>query len=292
MIEGGSPPDKDPVPALGAGSSVAQALALARDADQRTDLRVLLGWALQRPSAWLLTHGNTELPAAGLARFNAAWAGRCAGQPVAYLTGAQEFHGLPFAVGPGTLIPRADTELLVDLTLQLCAASQVKHVLDLGTGSGAVALSLAVRRPSLHITATDCMPEALVWARRNSHALGVSDRVELVAGRWLNAVAHRQFDLIVSNPPYIAEGDPHLDQGDLRFEPRSALTAGADGLSDLREIARTAPAHLVAGGVLLLEHGYDQGASVRALLGQAGFLEVRTERDLGHQERVTLGFLR
>ncbi len=265
-------------------------LAQAQDADQRSDLRVLLSATLQQSFAWLYTHGDHVPDAALLQRFHQLWQARLAGQPVAYLLGQREFHGLPFLTSPAALIPRSDTEVLVDALLERLSATQALHVLDLGTGTGAIGLTLAVRRPVWRITLTDRSPAALALATRNAQALGVADRVRLLSGDWLRALpAGERFDAIASNPPYIADADPHLQQGDLRFEPAEALRAGPDGLADLQALAAGAPAHLRPGAWLALEHGHDQGPAVRSLLTASGLADVQTLRDLAGHERVGLG---
>ena len=275
--------------AAGGRLTVADALAMARSHDDRIDLRILLGHALGRPHSWLITHPDAELDGPARARFEDLWHRRRAGEPVAYLTGEREFHGLSFAVGPGVLIPRPETELLVDSALEHLPAGRHALAGDLGTGSGAVAVALAFRRPLLRVVATDLSMAALEIARGNASRLGVADRCSFVEGDWCAALAGGVFDALVSNPPYIAEDDPHLDQGDLRFEPRVALTSGPEGLDALTHIIRSAGRHLRAGGHLLLEHGYDQGEAVRTRLAMAGFAGIETRRDLAGIERVTLG---
>ncbi|MDF3873211.1 peptide chain release factor N(5)-glutamine methyltransferase, partial [Pseudomonas putida] len=208
---------------------------------------------------------------------------------VAYILGQQGFWKIDLEVAPHTLIPRPDTELLVETALELQPASPAK-VLDLGTGTGAIALALASDRPAWQVTAVDRVEEAAALAERNRQRLGLGN-AQVRVSHWFDSLAGERFDLIVSNPPYIAAADPHLVAGDVRFEPSSALVAGADGLDDLRVIAAQAPAHLLPGGWLLLEHGYDQAASVRALLAEQGFIEVASRTDLGGHERITLGRL-
>jgi len=251
----------------------------------RLDAHLLLGAVLGRSRSWLIAHDTDPVPAHDAARFSDWAARRADGEPVAYLLGEKEFHGLPLQVGPGVLVPRPDTETLVDWALELIAPDAPWRVLDLGTGSGAIALAVAHARPSSAVTAVDASPVALQTAQTNAQRLGLNLRG--LEGSWLAPVSGECFDLILSNPPYIAEGDPHLPA--LRHEPIEALTAGPDGLDDLRVIVRDAPAHLTAGGWLLLEHGHDQGAAVRDLLQAAGFDIVSTRRDLGMQERCTGG---
>ena len=252
------------------------------------DGELLLAEALGCSRSWLYAHPEAAVPAPAQARFEALLARRQAGEPVAYLRGRQGFWSLELEVGPATLIPRPETERLVELALARLPAGQPLRVADLGTGSGAIALALARERPQARIVATDASAEALTVARRNAARLGLG-RVEFRHGDWLVPLAEERFDLIASNPPYIEAGDSHLVQGDLRFEPPAALASGADGLDAIRVIVRDAGRHLHAGGWLLLEHGWRQGAAVRALLDAAGFSEVATERDLEGRDRVSLG---
>ncbi|MGE4367798.1 peptide chain release factor N(5)-glutamine methyltransferase [Thermomonas sp.] len=252
------------------------------------DGELLLAEALGRSRSWLYAHPEAPVPAPARARFGALLARRQAGEPVAYLLGRQGFWSLELEVGPATLIPRPETERLVELALARLPAGQPLRVADLGTGSGAIALALARERPQARIVATDASAEALAVARRNAERLGLV-QVEFRTGDWLAPLRGERFDLIVSNPPYIALGDPHLAQGDLRFEPPMALASGADGLDAIRVIVRDADRHLRPGGWLLLEHGWNQGAAVRALLEAAGFVEVATGRDLEGRERISLG---
>jgi release factor glutamine methyltransferase len=212
---------------------------------------------------------------------------RAAGEPIAYLTGNCEFYGLEFRVTPAVLIPRPETELLVDLALERLPVEGRARVLDLGTGSGCIAVSLGRQRPRMEVWAADAVPAALEVARDNALRLGAT--VRFVRSDWLADLAGERFDLILSNPPYVAAGDPHLSRGDLRFEPASALVAGEDGLNDIRRIVAAAPAHLAPGGWLLFEHGYDQAQRCRALLTAAGFGQVTSWRDLAGIERVSGG---
>ena len=218
--------------------------------------------------------------------FGALVAERAAGTPVAYLLGHQEFWSLPLRVSRSTLIPRPDTECLVEAALALPLPGDAR-VLDLGTGTGAIALALASEQPGWQITACDCVDEAVALARHNAGALGL--RVEVVASTWFSGLAPARYDLIVSNPPYIASGDGHLNEGDVRFEPASALVSGRDGLDDLRQIVAQAPGWLGAGGWLLVEHGYVQARAVAALFRQRGFSGVRSLQDYGRRDRTTLG---
>jgi release factor glutamine methyltransferase len=245
----------------------------------------LLALALAVPRSWLLTHGGRALDAAAMQRFEALLARRIAGEPMAYLRGTQGFWTLELEVTPDVLVPRPETELLVELTL----ARMGEHgaLVDLGTGSGAIALALKSERPGWQITATDRSAAALAVATRNAARLGLD--VECLHGDWYAPLAGRRFDVIVSNPPYVAPDDPCLAGDGLRHEPRTALAAAEAGLADLAVIVAGAAAHLLPGGWLLLEHGTTQGESVRALLTQAGFTAVETHTDLAGHPRVTLG---
>lgn len=257
----------------------------------RAEARALLAHLTGRRPEWLIAHGADPVAEALANRFTAAAARRRQGEPLAYLIGAREFYGRRFAVDPAVLIPRADTECLIDEALARLAGVASPEVLDLGTGSGAIALTLALERPDATVVATDRSDDALAVARRNATVLGAG-RVDLRAGDWWQALSNdpaQRFDLIVSNPPYIAEQDPHLGQGDLRHEPRSALAAGPDGYDDLARIIAGAPAWLRPGGWLLLEHGHDQGQGVRDRLSAAGFIAVETRPDLEGRDRVGVG---
>jgi release factor glutamine methyltransferase len=254
----------------------------------RTDARYLLCYLLGVDRAWLIQHDDANLPPETATRFAALCQRLAAGEPLAYLTGEREFHGLRLAVAPGVLIPRPDTEVLVDWALDCLRARHSPHarVIDLGTGSGAVALAIAHRHPNVQVLATDVSPAALDQARANAHRLGLT-QVAFCAGSWWAAVAAQTFDLAVSNPPYIAGDDPHLVA--LRHEPRAALTPGGDGLDDLRRLCADAGRHLNPGAWLLLEHGWDQGAAVRTLLRQAGFAQVQSRLDLAGHTRCSGG---
>jgi len=253
----------------------------------RLEARVLLECASGRSRSWLIGHGDEAAPAEVAAAFRALAARRRAGEPVAYLVGEREFHGRPFRVGPDVLIPRPETELLV--ALALAHAPRGAHVLELGTGSGAIAVTLALERPDLRLVATDVSAAALAVATDNARRLGAAG-IAWRRGAWYGAVgAHERFDLIVSNPPYVAAGDPHLTMGDLRFEPRGALSDGADGLTAIRAIVDGAPAHLRPGGWVAVEHGWDQGGAARARMQAGGFEDVATRRDDAGRDRVTLG---
>jgi len=252
------------------------------------DARVLLQAALGVSHAYLAAHPGDVVAGERLARYLALAARRAAGEPVAYLTGEREFFSLEFKVTPAVLIPRPETELLVELALERIPQDASCRVLDLGTGSGCVAISIAKHRPRARVTATDRSRHALEIAAENARALGVHN-IEFAQGGWFAAIGGERFDVIVSNPPYIAEGDPHLVKGDVRFEPVAALTAGADGLACLRDIVGASGAHLTAGGWLLFEHGWDQAEKCRALLQAAGFSAIRSWQDLAGIERVSGG---
>ena len=256
--------------------------------DARRDAELLLMHTLDRSRAWLYAHGDDDVDASAALRFRALLGRREVGEPLAYITGRREFWSLDLAVTPDVLIPRPETELLVELALQRIPQDVQVDIADLGTGSGAIALSLAQERPLARVLATDFSAAALNVARGNAQRLGVAN-VEFAQGDWCAVLGDRNFGLIVSNPPYIPEADAHLKQGDLRFEPRAALASGADGLEAIRSIVRDTFAQLQPGGWLMFEHGYDQGEAVRRLLQQSGFVEVVTERDLEGRERVSGG---
>jgi release factor glutamine methyltransferase len=247
--------------------------------------RILLCHALDLTRVGLITNSERVVNQTEAAHLTALVARRQGGEPIAYIVGQREFFGLPFRVSPAVLIPRPDTELIVELALERLAPRA--RLLDMGTGSGAIAVSVAHTRPDALVTGLDVSEEALAVARANAAANGAA--VRFLRSDWFAALENDEFDLIASNPPYIASGDAHLAQGDLRFEPSAALTDFADGLAALRTIIKGAPAHLVPGGWLLLEHGYDQAAAVRALLADAGYGEVQSWRDLGGIERVSGG---
>jgi release factor glutamine methyltransferase len=250
------------------------------------EARLLLAHASGVADAFVAAFPERPVEPPAAARFLDWVARRRAGMPVAYLLGQREFYGRPFEVNEAVLSPRPETELLVDCALEYIEGDE--RVLDLGTGSGAIAVTLACERPRARIVAVDQSAAALEIAKRNAHALAPG-AVEFVLGSWFDHVLSRDFHLIVSNPPYIAAADAHLAQGDLRFEPASALVGGETGMACIEHIARHAARYLRAGGRLLLEHGYDQGQASRETLEAAGFRGVRTWRDLAGQERVTGG---
>ncbi|MEL7937256.1 peptide chain release factor N(5)-glutamine methyltransferase [Pseudomonas delhiensis] len=255
----------------------------------RLDAELLLAAALGKPRSFLRTWPERVVDREVRERFEGWLARRRAGEPVAYILGRQGFWSLDLEVAPHTLIPRPDTELLVEAALQLVPASPAR-VLDLGTGTGAIALALACERLSWQVTGVDRIPEAVALAERNRERLRLAN-VGFRQSHWFSALEGERFALIVGNPPYIPGSDPHLQQGDVRFEPKSALVAGADGLDDIRLIVGQAPRFLEPGGWLLLEHGYDQAPAVRDLLLGNGFREVESRRDLGGHERISLGRL-
>jgi release factor glutamine methyltransferase len=266
-----------------AGATVAAVqAALPLDALEN---RILLCHALGMTRVGLITQSHRLLTAAEAAALDALLARRLHGEPIAYIVGKREFFGLDFAVTDAVLIPRPDTELLVELALDRLAPGAA--LLDMGTGSGAIAVAIAHSRPDAVVTALDASVAALDVARANAAANGAS--VRFLHSDWYAALAGARFDLIASNPPYIASGDVHLAEGDLRFEPVAALTDHADGLSALRTIVAGGSAHLAPGGWLLLEHGYDQAAAVRALLAAQGYTDVQSWRDLAGIERVSGG---
>lgn len=264
--------------------------ALALDfSTARIEVQCLLQHVLRVNRAYLMTYPERELDAAEWATYKTLLNRRLQGEPMSYLLGEREFYGLMFNVTSATLIPRPDTELLVELALARIPQGQPCRVLDMGTGSGAIAVSLAYHRPAADITAVDASPDALAVAQSNANRLLKNGNLRGLSSNWFSALAGERYHVIVSNPPYIRAADPHLQQGDVRHEPLTALASGDDGFSDLRQIISHAPAHLHPDGWLLLEHGYDQAAEVRALLQQAGFKSVFSERDLSGIERVSGG---
>ena len=256
--------------------------------DARHEAEQLLLHVIGRDRAWLFAHGDAALADADASAFEALLARRIAGEPVAYLVGHRGFWTLDLQVSPATLIPRPETERLVELALERLPADRPLRIADLGTGTGAIALSLASERPRAQVVATDSSADALAVARANGVSNAIAN-VEFRHGSWWAPLQGERFHLVASNPPYIADGDAHLAQGDLRFEPPTALSSGADGLEAIREIVGDASTHLMPGGWLLLEHGWDQGAAIHALMTAAGFVDVATETDLEQRDRVTLG---
>jgi len=256
----------------------------------RLDVELLLAAALGKPRSFLHTWPERIVSSEAALKFASYLQRRQTGEPVAYILGQQGFWKLDLEVAPHTLIPRPETEMLVEAALELVPAFAPAKVLDLGTGTGAIGLALASERPAWHVTAVDRVLEAVALAERNRQRLQLGN-AQVMSSHWFDSLQGKRFDLIISNPPYIAAEDPHLVTGDVRFEPNSALVAGADGLDDLRLIIDQAPAHMKPEGWLLLEHGYDQGAAVRELLSSHGFDKIQTRRDLGDHERITFGRL-
>ena len=267
-------------------STVRQLLSECKQID-RLDAEVLLGEALSEGRAWLYAHDDAEPNIDQTAKFQAWVARRRAGEPVAYLTGWRDFWSLRLSVSSATLIPRPETELLVEQALARLPESSPNTVLDLGTGSGAIALAIAKERPLAVITATDNSPHALAVAKDNALRLGL-ERVNFLNGNWYQPLATQQFNMIVSNPPYVAAVDPHLDRGDASHEPRSALTPGGDGLGACAAIINGAAAHLEAKGYLLLEHGYDQRAPLLQMLNTAGLELIEACDDLAGNPRLLI----
>jgi release factor glutamine methyltransferase len=270
-------------------ASLLRAAELPDSPTARLDVELLLAAAIGKSRSYLHTWPERIVSSEAALTFAEYLQRRRSGEPVAYILGQQGFWKLDLEVAPHTLIPRPDTELLVETALELLPLTPVR-VLDLGTGTGAIALALASERGQWQVVAVDLVLEAVALAERNRQRLQLNN-VQVRSSHWFDSVAGERFDLIVSNPPYIAAEDPHLVAGDVRFEPSSALVAGADGLDDLRIIISQAPAHLLPGGWLLLEHGYDQAAAVRELLAQHDFEQIESRIDLGGHERISLGRL-
>ena len=250
----------------------------------RLDAEILLAHVLETPRSHLHARPEQRVEDKKMRWFALLVVARCKGRPIAHLTGKRDFWSLSFKVTAATLIPRPETELLVEETLRVVPAGARWYIADLGTGSGAIALSLAHERPHCKLVATDISRLALEVARENAARLKITN-VEFLEGEWFTPIASRRFAVIVSNPPYVANDDPHLRSGDLRFEPRRALTGGPDGLAAIRKIVLRAPTHLESGGVLLLEHGYDQAERVRGLLASAGFSYIHSVSDLTGNSR-------
>jgi len=259
---------------------------LSESDDARLDSQVLLAYALNVSRTWLFTWPDKALDGATLTAFNALIEERKSGTPIAYITGYRDFWSLRLKVTPDTLIPRADTELLVETALTLKNVEKPCDVIDLGTGTGAIALSLANECPSWRITATDINPKTLAVAKENATTLELA--VSFKESAWFDAINDR-YDIVISNPPYIESDDPHLQQGDLRFEPAGALASGQDGLDDIRRLVQQALKHLKKDGYLLLEHGYQQAEAVRSLMAKAGYIDIETHQDIEDRDRVTLG---
>lgn len=272
---------------------LAAVITTAREKLPTSEARLLLGHVLQKPLAWLLAHDDEVLDEAGLSAFKTLVTRRAAGEPVAYLLGYREFFGREFLTTPATLIPRPETELLVERVIEKVGDGEtvIKHksrrILDLGTGTGCIAITLALECPGVLVCAIDASKAALDVAQSNAQRLNAN--VRFLHSDWFAAVGGEKFDLIVGNPPYIAAEDAHLLQGDLRFEPLAALASGANGLDAIRHIIATAPAYLNSAGELWLEHGYDQAEAVRELLDSAGFLHIEQHCDLAGIVRVSGG---
>ncbi|MEF3193331.1 MAG: peptide chain release factor N(5)-glutamine methyltransferase [Halothiobacillaceae bacterium] len=270
------------------GQALYWAVEQLKDGDSpRADADILLAHVLGRPRSYVLAWPERELSPGQWTAFQALVERRARGEPVAYLTGSREFFGLDLAVSNAVLIPRPETELLVEAALERLPGRPCM-VADLGSGSGAIALAIAKMRPDARVVAVDASRQALEVARTNAERLGLRN-VELREGDWCKGLADERFDMIVSNPPYICEDDPHLARGDLRFEPAMALVSGADGLEAIRAIVACAPLHLGPGGWLLFEHGFDQAEAVAGLMRKAGFTDIELLRDLLGHGRVTLG---
>ena len=272
------------------GASLKAALALTAN-EARFEVQMLLQHVLKVTRAHLLAHPEQVLEKAQVVAYAALLQRRLRGEPIAHILGEREFFGLSFKVTPATLIPRPETELLVDLALQKMPPDRACRALDLGTGSGAIALSIAHSRPDANVVAVDVSEAALLVARENAQRLGIAN-LTFMQSEWFSGLDGQRYDLIVSNPPYIAAGDVHLSRGDVRFEPVSALASGADGLDDIRRIVIQAGDFLEHEGWLLLEHGYDQAESVRILLQRSGFAEVFSVKDIAGIERVSGGTIR
>lgn len=266
--------------------TLAEALAAARARIPAAEARRLLGHVLGRSAAWIEAHRDEALDETAAAQMSALVDRRAAGEPVAYLVGRREFYGRAFTVTPDVLIPRPETELLVDLVKSKVGAGDTARILDLGTGSGCIAITLALELPAARVTAVDLSPAALAVARANAARLNA--RIAFVTSDWFAALPPACFDFIVANPPYVAAGDPHLAEGDLRFEPPEALTDGADGLAAIRRIVAQAPRRLADGGWLVFEHGHDQGEAARALLAAGGFVQIGQHRDLAGIVRASV----
>ena len=267
--------------------AIQNALNLSAD-EAGLDARLLLQHVLGVSHAWLIAHGEDLVASAHLNEYDQLLQRRLLGEPIAYIMGQREFYGLLLKTNKNTLIPRPDTEILVEVAISKLDQNKLQHVLDLGTGTGAIALAIANVRPLVKMTAVDFSLESLEVAKENANRLGLN-KVKFMQSHWLDALVGKSFDVIVSNPPYIAKDDAHLKQGDLRFEPLTALVSGNDGLDDIRTIIQEAPHHLNNGGWLLLEHGYDQASEVAQLLADNNFSQISHALDLAGIERVTLG---
>lgn len=272
-------------------TTVRQALAQAIESltpiteEARLDASLLLSHSLEQPRSWLIAHDDDELTEAQLDQFESLCRRRTNGEPMAYITGEKEFWSISLKVGPGVLVPRPETEGLVETALTKLPATQC-HILDLGTGSGAIACALATERPDATLLAIDASDTALEIAKGNAERLQLNN-LQFKTSHWFSELSDQRFDLIVSNPPYVEDSDPHLEA--LQHEPLTALTAGADGLDDLRVIVSQSPERLTTGGWLLVEHGAQQGQAVQQLFIAAGFSNISTRQDLAGLDRITLG---
>ena len=281
-----SPASIMPSPPKSSATTVSRALA-ASDLIP-FEAKILLGHVLHRDRAWLAAHGQAPLSAHDAKAFDALARRRRDGEPVAYLVGRREFYGLELEITSDVLIPRPETELLVELALARIDANEHAEVLDLGSGSGAIALAIASERPHATVLGVDVSAAAVALALRNAARLSLGN-VTFIASDWYDAVPRKRYHAIFANPPYVASGDSHLSEGDLRFEPRAALAAGADGLNAIRAIVAGAPAYLAPGAWLLIEHGYDQADAVQAMLRDAKFGDVQSRRDLAGIPRIAMG---
>ena len=257
----------------------------------RLDAEILLADVLNKSRSYLYTWPDAQLTEDQQRQYQHLISRRCQGEPIAYITGKREFWSLEFNVTPATLIPRPETELLVELALQLTPVNQPVRIADLGTGSGAIAIAIASERPLAQIIATDCSQQALIVAQQNNHRLLNTDQITFRLSDWFSTLSGKRFDLIISNPPYVATNSPYLDQGDVRFEPQQALCAGIDGLDAIRYIVTHSAEFLRKEGLLLIEHGFDQANAVQALMLSANFTAITHLQDDNGKNRVTSGRL-
>jgi release factor glutamine methyltransferase len=271
-------------------SVLAKAIAQLNTNEAVIDAQLLFQYTLNVNRAWMIAHENDVLEPRLCLGFIELIERRQRGEPIAYILGKRDFYGLQIKVTPDTLIPRSDTETLVDFALAITPQNQSKQILDLGTGSGAIALAIAHNRPQANVTATDASIKALNVAKENAKNLAIPN-IKFVQSDWFMEFGSETFDVIVSNPPYIEQNDHHLLQGDLRYEPLTSLASGHDGLDDIKLIIDLAPKHLNSNGCLLLEHGYNQAERVAAIMKAAGFNEVETVKDLGGNQRATFGIV-
>jgi release factor glutamine methyltransferase len=280
-------------------ATLVAATTLLNNDEAALEAQLLLQQVLNVNRAWLIAHADDALQANNHAAFEALLKRRLNGEPIAYILGIREFYGLDLMVTPDTLIPRPDTETLVEAALDKAPDSSslrrydninmdIFKVLDLGTGSGAIALAIAKNCPQARVTATDASEAALEIAKNNAQSLNILN-VQFILSNWFDAFSTEKFDLIVSNPPYVEQDDAHLGQGDLRFEPMSALASGVDGLDDIRQIVNSCLVHLKPQGWLMLEHGSNQAELVKDLMAETGLVNIVTIKDLGNNDRVTIG---